>query len=96
MSCYMCSSSQDTSYAELTHAALLSNRISELGDRAPRDPGIWKNTGQYRRFRSSTISYIKSSTGKGLEFVRKAVENYNTIAKKAVEYNDFVTHSLAT
>lgn len=31
---------------------------------------------------SSTISYIKSSTRQGLEFEGKAVENYNSIAKK--------------
>src|SRR5919198_2069753 len=52
---------------ELTHAELLSNRISELGDKAPSDPGMWKT---YRHFRSSTISYIKSSTRKRIRIRR--------------------------
>jgi ferritin-like protein len=30
---------------ELTHAELLSNRISELGDKAPSDPAVWKTQG---------------------------------------------------
>ena len=30
------------------------------------------------------------------EFEGKAVENYNSIAKKALEVNDFVTYNLAT
>ena len=47
---------------ELTHAELLSNRISELEDKAPSDP----------------------------------VQNYNNIAKRALEINDFVTYNLAT
>ena len=30
---------------ELTHAELLSNRISELDEKAPSDPAVWKTQG---------------------------------------------------
>ena len=31
--------------SELTHGELLSNRISELGDKSQSDPAIWKTEG---------------------------------------------------
>ena len=51
---------------------------------------------QYRRFRFSTISYTKNTTRKRIIIQGKAVKNYNSITKKALEYNDFVTYNLAT
>lgn len=65
---------------ELTHAELFSNRISELGEKAPSDPA----------------AKLRAALEKGLEFEDKAVENYNNIAKKALEVKDFVTYNLAT
>jgi ferritin len=38
---------------------------------------------------------LRAALEKGLEFEGKAVENYNRIAKKALEINDFVTYNLA-
>jgi bacterioferritin (cytochrome b1) len=39
---------------------------------------------------------LRDAIEKGLEFESKAVENYQNIAKKALESNDFVTYRLAT
>ena len=74
---------------ELTHAELLSNRISELGD-------IWKTQGNIGILDPVQYLTLRAALEKGLEFEGKAVENYNSIAKKALEYNDFVTYNLAT
>ncbi|MFL6361706.1 MAG: ferritin-like domain-containing protein [Nitrososphaeraceae archaeon] len=81
---------------ELTHAELLSNRISELGDKAPSDPAIWKTQGNIGILDPVQYLTLRAALEKGLEFEGKAVENYNSIAKKALEYNDFVTYNLAT
>ena len=81
---------------ELTHAELLSNRISELGDKAPSDPGMWKTQGNIGILDPVQYLTLRAALEKGLEFEGKAVENYNIIAKKALEYNDFVTYNLAT
>jgi bacterioferritin len=81
---------------ELTHAELLSNRISELGDKAPSDPGMWKTQGNIGILDPVQYLTLRAALEKGLEFEGKAVENYNSIAKKALEYNDFVTYNLAT
>jgi bacterioferritin len=81
---------------ELTHAELLSNRISELGDKAPSDPAVWKTQGNIGILDPVQYLTLRGALEKGLEFEGKAVENYNNIAKKALEYNDFVTYNLAT
>src|ERR671933_619129 len=81
---------------ELTHAELLSNRISELGDKAPSDPAVWKTQGNIGILDPVQCLTLRAALEKGLEFEGKAVENYNSIAKKALEYNDFVTYNLAT
>ena len=39
---------------------------------------------------------LRTPLEKVLEFKGKAVENYNSITKKVLEYNDFVTYNLAT
>jgi bacterioferritin len=82
--------------AELTHAELLSNRISELGEKSPSDPAVWKIQGNIGPLDPSQYLTLRAALEKGLEFEGKAVENYNRIAKKALEINDFVTYNLAT
>jgi ferritin-like protein len=69
---------------ELTHAELLSNRISELGDKAPRDPGMWKTQGNIGVLDPVQYLTLRAALEKGLEFEGKAVENYNIIAKKSI------------
>lgn len=81
---------------ELTHAELLSNRISELGDKAPSDPAVWKTEGNIGILDPVQYLTLRAALEKGLEFEGKAVGNYNNIAKKALEYNDFVTYNLTT
>jgi ferritin len=39
---------------------------------------------------------LRSAVEKAFEFEGRAVQNYNTIAKRALEINDFVTYNLAT
>ena len=81
---------------ELTHAELLSNRISELSEKAPSDPAVWKTQGNIGPLDPAQYLTLRAALEKGLEFEGKAVENYNHIAKKALEINDFVTYNLAT
>jgi bacterioferritin len=81
---------------ELTHAELLSNRISELEDKAPSDPAIWKTQSNIGSLDPAKYLTIRAALEKGLEFESNAVENYHNIAKKALEVNDFVTYRLAT
>jgi bacterioferritin len=82
--------------SELTHAELLSNRISELGEKAPSDPALWKTKGNIGTLDPVQYLTLRAALEKGLEFEGKAVENYNNIAKKALEVKDFVTYNLAT
>lgn len=84
------------SMSELRHAELLSNRISELEDKAPSDPSEWvtvSNIGSLDPIKHLTL---RSALEKAFEFEGRAVQNYNTIAKRALEINDFVTYNLAT
>jgi bacterioferritin len=81
---------------ELTHGELLSNRISELEDKAPSNPSEWgtmSNIGSLDPLKHLTL---RSALDKALEFEGKAVQNYNNIAKRALELSDFVTYNLAT
>ncbi|HEY7506233.1 MAG TPA: ferritin-like domain-containing protein, partial [Nitrososphaera sp.] len=39
---------------------------------------------------------LRAALDRALEFEGKAVENYNSLAKKALELGDFVTYNLAT
>ena len=75
---------------------LLSNRISELGEKAPSDPAVWKTQGNIGVLDPAQYLTLELHLEKGLEFEGKAVENYNNIAKKALEVNDFITYNLAT
>ena len=90
------SSLKTQSMSELTHAELLSNRISELEDKAPSDPSEWvtvSNIGSLDPIKHLTL---RSALEKAFEFEGRAVQNYNNIAKRALEINDFVTYNLAT
>jgi len=55
---YVCKLSETRSRGELTHAELLSNRISELEDKAPSDPVGMGDSKQWF-FRSNIASYIE-------------------------------------
>jgi bacterioferritin len=77
---------------ELMHAELLS----ELEDKAPSNPSDWgtmSNIGSLDPLKHLTL---RSALEKAFEFEGKAVQNYNNIAKRALEINDFVTYNLAT
>ena len=75
---------------------MLSNRISELGDKLPSDPGVWKTDGNVGSLDPAQYLTLRAALEKVAEFEGKAGENYNSIAKKALEVNDFVTYNLAT
>jgi bacterioferritin len=81
---------------ELMHGELLANRISELGDRAPSDPGEWKQYSTIGPLDPAKHLTLRAALDRALEFEGKAVENYNGLAKKALELGDFVTYNLAT
>ena len=81
---------------ELLHAELLANRISELGDRAPSDPGEWKQYSTIGPLDPAKHLTLRAALDRALEFEGKAVENYNGLSKKALELGDFVTYNLAT
>ena len=75
---------------------MLSDRISELEDKAPSDPAIWKAQGIIGSLDPAKYLTLRDALEKGLEFESKAVENYHNIAKKALEVNDYVTYRLVT
>jgi bacterioferritin len=81
---------------ELGHAELLSDRLSELEDKAPSNPAIWKTQGTIGSLDPAEYLTLRDALEKGLEFESKAVENYHNLAKKALEINDYVTYRLAT
>jgi bacterioferritin len=81
---------------ELGHAEQLADRISELGDRAPSDPTDWKQYSTIGPLDPAQHLTLRSALERGLEFEGKAVENYNALAKKALELGDYVTYNLAT
>ena len=81
---------------ELTHAELLADRISELGDIAPSDPTEWKQYSTIGPLDPAQHLTLRAALERALEFEGKAVENYNALAKKALELGDFVTYNLAS
>src|SRR6185503_6236570 len=81
---------------ELTHAELLADRISELGDIAPSDPTEWKQYSTIGPLDPAQHLTLRAALEQALEFEGKAVENYNALAKKALELGDYVTYNLAT
>jgi bacterioferritin len=64
--------------------------------KAPSDPAIWKTHGNIGLLDPTKYLTLRDALEKRLEFEGKAVENYNNIAKKALEVNDYVTYRLAT
>ncbi len=81
---------------ELMHAELLSNRISELGGRAPSDPAEWPKYSTIGELDPAKHLTLRAALERATQFEGKAVENYNSLAKKALELGDFVTYNLAT
>ena len=81
---------------ELTHAELLADRISELGDIAPSDPAEWQQLSTLGPLDPAKHLTLRAALERALEFEGKAVENYNALAKKALELGDFVTYNLAS
>jgi bacterioferritin len=81
---------------ELMHAELISNRISELEDKAPSNPSEWETMSNIGSLDPLKHLTLRSALERAFEFEGKAVQNYNNLAKKALEINDFVTYNLAT
>ncbi|HKU49509.1 MAG TPA: ferritin-like domain-containing protein [Nitrososphaera sp.] len=81
---------------ELGHAELLADRISELGDIAPSEPAEWNQFSTIGPLDPSKHLTLRAALERALEFEGKAVENYNGLAKKALELGDYVTYNLAT
>src|ERR671925_1979158 len=81
---------------ELTHAELLTDRISELGDRAPSNPAEWAKYSTIGPLDPAKHLTLRAALERALTFEGKAVENYNNLAKKALELGDFVTYNLST
>ncbi len=81
---------------ELAHAELLADRISELGDIAPSDPSEWKQYSTIGPLDPAKHLTLRAALERSLEFEGKAVENYNGLAKKALELGDYVTYNLAS
>jgi ferritin-like protein len=81
---------------EMTHAELLSNRISELGEKAPGNPSEWQTLSNLGTLDPMQHLMLRSALERIVEFEGKAVQNYNNIVKKASEIDDFVTRDLAT
>lgn len=81
---------------ELTHAELLADRIAELGDKAPSNPAEWAKYSTIGPLDPAKHLTLRAALERALAFEGKAVENYNNLAKKALELGDFVTYNLAT
>jgi bacterioferritin len=81
---------------ELAHAELLADRLSELGDIAPSDPAEWAKYSTIGPLDPAKHLTLRAALERALEFEGKAVENYNGLAKTALELGDFVTYNMAT
>ncbi|MGI0016181.1 MAG: ferritin-like domain-containing protein [Nitrososphaera sp.] len=81
---------------ELAHAGLLAERITELGGLAPSDPAEWNQFSTIGPLDPSKHLTLRAALERALEFEGKAVENYNALARKALNLGDFVTYNLAT
>src|SRR5919198_2881001 len=81
---------------ELTHAELLTDRISELGDRAPSNPSEWAKYSSIGPLGRAKYLTRSAALERAMHFGGKAVENYNNLAKKALALGDYVTYNLAT
>jgi ferritin-like protein len=78
------------------HAELLANRISELGAKAPSNPTEWEKLSTIGPLDPAKHLTLRPALERALKFEGKAVENYNALAKKALELGDYVTYNLAT
>jgi bacterioferritin len=81
---------------ELTHAELLSDRIAELGDKAPSNPAEWAKYSTIGPLDPARHLTLRAALERAMQFEGKAVENYNSLAKKALALGDYVTYNLAT
>jgi len=82
--------------SELTHAELLADRISELGDRAPSNPAEWAKYSTIGSLDPAKHLTLRAALERAMAFEGKAVENYNSLAKKALMLGDYVTYNLAS
>ncbi|NOJ27816.1 MAG: hypothetical protein DA330_07395 [Nitrososphaera sp.] len=80
---------------EMAHAELLADRISELGDIAPSNPAEWEKYSTIGPLDPAKHLTLRAALERALDFEGMAVENYNNLAKKALELGDFVTYNLA-
>lgn len=82
--------------AELIHAELVANRISELGEEVPSDPAEWKQCRTSGSLGPVKHLTLRSALETALEFKSRAVENHDGLAKKALELGDYVTCNLTS
>ena len=75
---------------------LMADRIAELGDKAPSNPAEWAKCSTIGPLDPAKHLTLRAALERALAFEGKAVENYNSLAKKALELGDFVTYNLAT
>lgn len=80
---------------ELTHAQLLADRISELGDKAPSSPADWEKYSTIGPLDPAKHLTLRGALERAMEFEGRAVENYNSLAKQALALGDYVTYNLA-
>jgi len=81
---------------ELMHAELLADGISELGERAPRNPAESIKYSTIGPLDPAKHLTLRAALERSMQFEDKAVENYNNLAKKALALGDYVTYNLAT
>jgi len=81
---------------ELTHAELLADGISELGEGAPSNPAEWAMYSSIGPLDLSKHLRLRAALEHAMLFEGKAVENDNNLAKKALALGDYVTYNLAT
>ncbi|HKZ61465.1 MAG TPA: ferritin-like domain-containing protein [Nitrososphaera sp.] len=82
--------------SELTHAELLADRISELGEKASRNPAEWAKHSTIGPLDPAKHLTLRAALERAMQFEGKAIENYNNLAKKALALSDHVTYNLAT
>ncbi|HEY3094645.1 MAG TPA: ferritin-like domain-containing protein [Nitrososphaera sp.] len=80
---------------ELTHAELVADRTSELGDGAPSNPAEWAKYSSIAPLDRGKRPTLRAALKRALQFEGKAVENYNSLAKKAVALSEYVTFNPA-
>ena len=81
---------------ELVHAELVANGISELGDRAPSNPAELAKYSTIGPLDPAKHLTLRAALERAMQFEGQAVENYDSLAKKALALGDYVTYNLAT